>query len=89
MHTLKTASFVRAIFLYAIKIAVFGLAAAAVIYFARPHIISLFAGHNRLVSSGIPVIATAIIFGAIGVALLLATKDKMIYEVVRKIRQKI
>lgn len=89
MHTLKTASFIRAIFLYAIKIAVFGLAAAAVIYFARPHIISLFAGHNRLVSSGIPVIATAIIFGAIGIALLFVTKDKMIYEVVRKVRRKI
>ncbi|MCR5318919.1 MAG: murein biosynthesis integral membrane protein MurJ [Treponema sp.] len=75
-------------FLYAVKIMLFSVIAVIPVYFLRGKIELLFAGHNRLISQGIPVALTALIFGAIGLALLLATKDPIVGIVLKKFRRK-
>lgn len=77
LNTINTASFARSIFAYAVKIAMFSFVASAPIYFLRPRLIELAEGHSRIISSGIPVVATAAIFAIIGVMLLVITKDKI------------
>lgn len=92
MRTINTLAFVREIVLYALKICAFALAAGAAIFFARPYIISMASGHNRLISSGVPVVATALIFAVIGIIFLIITKDKIAQaaskSIVKKLRRK-
>lgn len=73
--------------LYIIKIVLFSVIAAAPVYFLRPVLLGAFAGHSRIISYGLPVIITAIIFGIVGVCLLIFTGDKSTKALIKKIRK--
>lgn len=74
--------------LYTLKIAVFSVAAAVPVYFLRAPLLKAFEGHNRWISYGIPVAVSGVIFAAAGVLLLLATKDSVIWPLIKKIARR-
>ncbi|MBO7136021.1 MAG: murein biosynthesis integral membrane protein MurJ, partial [Spirochaetaceae bacterium] len=74
--------------LYTLKIAVFSVTAAVPVYFVRAPLLKAFEGHNRWVSYGIPVAVSGVIFAAAGVVLLLATKDSVIWPLIKKIARR-
>jgi len=63
---------------YFLRILAFSALAGLPLFFLRPRLLALFAGHgSRLVSSGLPLVIETLIFGAIGIALLVASKDEL------------
>jgi putative peptidoglycan lipid II flippase len=75
LHTIDAGKIAKAAALYALKIVLFSAIASVPVYFVQPYLVAAFAGHNRLVSAGMPVLITACIFGTAGVALLVITRD--------------
>lgn len=72
--------------LYGIKIIIFSIAAAIPVYFLRPRLISAFAGHNRIISQGVPLFICAALFAAIGAGLLVATRDGLIKGIRKQLK---
>jgi putative peptidoglycan lipid II flippase len=54
--------------------------AAAPVFLIKGRLFALFAGHNRLVSQGIPLALGALIFAALGVFLLAVTRDPLLRD---------
>ncbi|MDR2785081.1 MAG: murein biosynthesis integral membrane protein MurJ [Treponema sp.] len=77
----------RPAILYALKLAVFSIIAAAPVLFLSPRIASAFAGRGRVISYGIPFIINAVIFAAAGILLLALTRDKQAVALVRALRR--
>ena len=77
-------SVVKSTLLYALRMIVFSVIASLPVYFLRGKLVSLFAGHGRLVSQGMPVVLTAVLFAVVGVALLFITKDPLVKKVTQK-----
>jgi putative peptidoglycan lipid II flippase len=84
---INIASVLGSTLLYALKVTLFSAIAAIPIYLLRERIVDFFAGHNRLISQGIPVVITGCIFGGIGIALLLITKDSLVGTVAKKLKR--
>ena len=88
MQVIDIGKILRAIILYALKITAFSLVAALPIWLFRTPIYARFAGHNRLISQGIPLIISLVIFAGIGIGLLFLTRDKIAVLVISGIRKK-
>ncbi|HZK19390.1 MAG TPA: murein biosynthesis integral membrane protein MurJ [Treponemataceae bacterium] len=70
--------------LYSLKIIGFSSIAATPIYFLHNKIFSLFSAGNRLIDQGIPLIICGLVFAAIGLALLIISKDPILQSLVKK-----
>lgn len=79
---------VKALLIYALKIGIFSLIASVPVYFLKTPLLNLFAGHNRFVSQGMPVIISAIVFGTAGVLLLIITRDEIVKAILGKFLKK-
>lgn len=88
INTFNISAILSSVFIYTLKILLFSIIAAIPCYFIKPFIIELFAGHNRIISQGCPIIILAIIFAFIGISELAITKDKAFVSIVNKIRRK-
>lgn len=73
--------------LYGLKIAVFSVIAAIPCYFVRPYLLQMFANHSKIISQGVPMILSFIIFAFMGVVQLLITKDKMTMVILKKFKR--
>ena len=63
---------------YALKLLLFSLAAGVPIYLIRTRLDARFAhAGSRIVSAGVPLAVMTLIFGAIGIALLAVSKDRV------------
>ena len=71
--------------LYAIKVAILSAVAALPVLLLRGPLLSAFAGHGKLIAHGLPVVATGLIFFAVGVALLAVTHDEVLHLLLAKI----
>jgi putative peptidoglycan lipid II flippase len=60
---------------YAGRLLAFSSMAALPALFLRTFLIRIFAGHGRLISSGMPLLLLSLVYAAIGIALLLLSKD--------------
>ncbi|MBQ0040243.1 MAG: murein biosynthesis integral membrane protein MurJ [Treponema sp.] len=80
-------SLVHSVLGYTVKIALFSAIASVPVYFMRNVIIEFFAGHTRIISHGIPVAATAAVFGIVGAVLLVATKDSIVKAAIGKLKR--
>lgn len=69
---------------YSIRMIVFSIIAAIPTYFLRELLSDFFAGHHKIISQGIPITITAIVFGAIGLLLMVATRDPIIVSLKKK-----
>ena len=85
---IEVGKLVKSIIVYTLKIAVFSLIASVPVYFMKDAVIGFFAGHTRIVSHGIPVAATAAVFGIVGIILLFATKDGIVKAAAGKIKRR-
>ena len=82
---IQVGDLVKSIVTYSLKIILLSIAASASIYFIKDRIIAMFEGHSKLISHGIPVAITGIIFGTAGIILLALTKDSVLKAASRKI----
>ncbi len=74
--------------LYALKMIVFSALAALPIWYFRTAIYAPFAGHARIISQGVPLLLSLLVFGVIGSLLLLCTKDSLAKQAVSVVRRK-
>jgi len=87
MESFDIKSLLKNLGFYILKILLFSVIAGLPVYFLRPVLLNIFAGHSRIISYGLPVIITALVFGIIGVALLVVTGDKSTKALIRKIKR--
>lgn len=73
---------------YILKMAVYSIIAAIPCYFVHSLLVKFFAENSRIVSYGIPVILTALLFAVIGIAELIITKDEIIHTIIKKVKSK-
>ncbi len=74
--------------LYSLRMIVFSAVASVPVLLLRGKILSLFDGHSRWISQGVPVIITAAMFALIGLGLMALTRDPLLKSVVRKFKRK-
>ncbi|GHT63331.1 putative lipid II flippase MurJ [Spirochaetia bacterium] len=77
----------RSALAYTFKLIVFSIIAVTPVLALNPRLLALFAGRNRLISQGLPILINAFIFGAVGIALLVITKDKQVRAIIRMVRR--
>ena len=75
---------VKSLILYALKIIALSLIASVPVYFLREPLLQVFAGHNRFIAQGVPIIISAIVFAVAGVLLLLICRDEVAKLVIGK-----
>ena len=74
--------------LYSLKILLLSAAAVIPVYFLSPVLCDIFAGHSRIISFGAPLAVNAVIYGALGVLMLAAVKDKNLTGIINMIKKK-
>ncbi len=88
-ESVDVGSVLRSTVFYTLKITIFSLVAALPIWYFRVPLYAAFDGHNRLVSQGVPLIASFAIFGIIGIGLLFVTRDRLAMQLAGNIRRKL
>lgn len=86
MNSMDTAKILRSTLLYIARITLFSVAAAVPCFFLRPQLTGLFGGKSRLIAQGAPAAVSALVFAAIGISLLVVTKDPALGALAGKIR---
>lgn len=89
LNSIDAAGIAKKMLVFIIRMIAFSLIAACPTYFARPYLLNAFAGHNRFISFGIPVAICALIFGLLGVLLLIIFKDETAVAIFSKIKGRI
>ena len=74
--------------LYALKLAALSAAAVAPVALLSPRLLAAFAGHGRAVALGAPLAISALLFAALGIALLAATRDRQMLGIARALRRR-
>ena len=74
---------------YAAKLVLYSLIAAAAAYFVHQPVLALCAGRGRLIAYGAPLVVTALVFAAVGIALLAVTHDSVMFAVVGMVKRKL
>lgn len=74
--------------LYAFKLVVLSLVASVPAYFVLRAVNPVFAGHGRLIGFGAPLVITSLVYGAIGITLLVITKDEIVKIIAGKFRRR-
>ncbi|WP_010253179.1 murein biosynthesis integral membrane protein MurJ [Treponema primitia] len=75
--------------IYAVKLILFSCIAALPVLALSPRIFPLFAGHGRIIAYGLPLTINAVIFGAVGIVLLVISRDKQIRGIRNMLRRKV
>lgn len=78
----------RSALVYTFRLILFSIIAVIPILWLNPRLAVLFAGRNRLIKEGISLLIAALVFGAVGITLLVITKDKQVRGIIRMIRKK-
>lgn len=73
---------------YAVKMTVFSLMAALPVYLVRTPLQSFFSGGNRLYSYGIPLLVSLSLFCAIGLGLLVLSRDQLLGQVITMMKNR-
>ncbi len=74
-------------FKFILKMIVFAIIAGLPLYFFKDNIYSIFSGHGKFISQGLPLIISFLIFAMIGISLLIVSKDKTALAIVKKIKR--
>jgi putative peptidoglycan lipid II flippase len=73
---------------YTAKLAVFSAVAVAPVLWIGPRLTGRLAGRGRLISYGLPFAASALLFAAIGIGLLVISRDKQARNIAAQFRRK-
>lgn len=79
---------VRSSLLYMLKLIVMSVIASVPVYLLRGQLIAFFAGKGRIFSHGVPLCLVALLFGGMGLIMLLFTKDEILSSLIRKVRRR-
>lgn len=71
---------VKTTILYSLRMTVLSVIAAGLTLFVKKPLLNAFAGYNRFVSQGIPLLIMGIVFAATGVILMVITRDPLIRQ---------
>lgn len=88
LNSMDAAGIAKKMLVFIIRMIAFSVIAACPIYFLRPIFLNAFSGHNRFVSFGIPIFLCALIFGLIGIILLVIFKDETAVAIAAKIKKR-
>ncbi|GAB1483722.1 murein biosynthesis integral membrane protein MurJ [Treponema sp.] len=77
----------RSASVYALKLVAFSLIAVAPLYIWGDSLRRIFAGKGRLVSQGVPLIISALVFAVIGTGLLIITQDQQVRSISKRLRR--
>ena len=75
-------------FLYAIKMIFFSIIAASAVYLVKAPICKLFKNNSRIISQGMPLFLTAIIFAFVGILLLFVSRDPLLKSLAKKFKKR-
>lgn len=78
---------VKSTVFYAFKMIILSALCCVPIYFLKNPLLKIFANHSRIISQGIPVLISAICFFALGIILMILTKDPLIKILKSKIKR--
>ena len=87
MEAIEVGKLVRGTLLYSLKMGILSLVAAVPTYFVHKLMTEIFAGRGNIISYGLPVIISAIVFGTVGILELLITHDEIISVILRKVKK--
>ena len=73
--------------IYIIKLVILSVIAAVPCWLLRPVLLRTFEPYGRIISQGLPIVISAIIFGFIGILELIITKDEIIIAIKNKIKK--
>ena len=88
MNSFNVKQVTKGTVLYILKLTVLSAVAAVPVYFLKPVLINAFAGHGKMVSIGLPIAISAVIFAVIGIVELIITKDEIASVIIKKLRRK-
>ncbi|MDR2370005.1 MAG: polysaccharide biosynthesis C-terminal domain-containing protein [Treponema sp.] len=74
-------------FFYMLKLILFSAVAVLPVLKLNPCLEGLFPGGNRIIFLGIPLIISAFVFGVIGVALLIISRDKQFMTLIKRLKR--
>lgn len=87
MENIEVGKLARGTILYALKMSVFSIIAAVPTYIVHGKLLGIFEGHTNLIAYGAPILISAIVFAAIGVAELIITRDEVISVILKKVKR--
>ena len=79
---------IRSALFYTVKMIVLSALAALPLHWLSPKLMEIFAGRNRFIANGIPLLISVLIFLLIGIFLLAITCDKQLGMIIQKMRRK-
>jgi putative peptidoglycan lipid II flippase len=74
--------------LYALKLIALSVLATLPLLALNPRLARPFSGHGRLVGQGLPLVLSGLLYAAIGLVLLLATRDRQLRAILRMFRRR-
>jgi len=78
----------RSALLYTLKLLVMSAIAVIPVILLSPHLLAFFAGQGRLAAYGAPLAINALVFGTLGITMLIVTRDRQIGIVLQAIKRK-
>ena len=87
MEAIEVGRLARGTLLYALKMLIFSLIAAVPTFFVHRVMCRIFDGHTNLISYGLPVIISGLVFGLVGVIELLITRDEIVGVILKKVKK--
>jgi len=88
MNSYDIKKILKASGLYFCKLILMSVVASVPTYFVRKLVLPVFADYSRILSQGLPILITAIVFAIIGVAELVITKDEVVMVILKKFRKR-
>ena len=79
---------VRGMVGYSLKMVALSAIASIPLILLKDRLFSLFTFGTRILQEGLPLLLAALIFGAVGVGLLIVTRDSLVQVIARKLRRK-
>ncbi len=83
-----SAEAIRSTALYSLKMLAFSAMAAVPVLFVAPLLRTAFASRGRFLSAGLPFAVSSVLFGLVGVGLLVLTKDKPATDLMAKLTRR-
>jgi putative peptidoglycan lipid II flippase len=88
MDAMNTTKILKSTILYTIRVIIYSVIATVPIYFLRPVLLNAFADRGKILSYGMPVLISMLIFAITGILELIITKDEIIMVVINKFRKR-
>ena len=87
MEAIEVGKVVKGTIIYALKMCVFSVIASVPTFFVHKITVEYFAGYNKIICYGAPILISGIVFAVVGVLELLITRDEIVNVIIRKVKK--